>query len=73
MSETVRTRTERRTAWVTIDRPPLNVLDITTMHALDAAIARVLPESDFLVLEGAGPKGFSAGAEIADHVPERVG
>jgi cyclohexa-1,5-dienecarbonyl-CoA hydratase len=73
VSETVHTRIEGRAAWLTLDRPPLNILDIAMMRELDAAIERALPRCDFLVLQGAGPKSFSAGAEIADHVPERVG
>src|SRR5467141_5448478 len=66
-------RIERRTAWITLDCPPLNILDIRMMEALDAALQRALPESDFVVFQGAGPKAFSAGAEIADHTSERVG
>ncbi len=73
MEEMIHIRSEGRTAWITLDRPPLNVLNIAMMGKLDAAIQRALPECDFLVLQGAGPKGFSAGAEVADHVPERVG
>jgi cyclohexa-1,5-dienecarbonyl-CoA hydratase len=71
--ETISIRIERRTAWITLDRPPLNILDIRMMEALDAALQRALPESDFMVFQGAGPKAFSSGAEIADHTPERVG
>ncbi|MGB4783924.1 MAG: enoyl-CoA hydratase/isomerase family protein [Candidatus Acidiferrum sp.] len=71
--ETISIRIERRTAWVTLNRTPLNILDIRMMEALDAALQRALPESDFLIFQGAGPKAFSAGAEIADHTPERVG
>jgi cyclohexa-1,5-dienecarbonyl-CoA hydratase len=71
--ETISVRIERRTAWITLDRPPLNILDIRMMEALDAALQRALPESDFVVFQGAGPKAFSAGAEIADHTPERAG
>jgi len=71
--ETISMRIERRTAWITLDRPPLNILDIRMMELLAAALDRVLPESDFVVFQGAGPRAFSAGAEIADHAPERVG
>jgi cyclohexa-1,5-dienecarbonyl-CoA hydratase len=70
--ETIHVRTEGRTVWITLDRPPLNILDIAMMRALDGAIERALPNCDFLVFQGAGQKGFSAGAEVADHVPERV-
>jgi cyclohexa-1,5-dienecarbonyl-CoA hydratase len=65
-------RTDGRIGWITLNRPPLNVLDIAMMRRLDAALERMLPQCDLLVLEGAGPKGFSAGAEVADHLPERV-
>ncbi len=71
--ETISIRIERRTAWITLDRPPLNILDIRMMEALDAALQRALPESNFVIFQGAGPRAFSAGAEISDHTPERVG
>lgn len=72
-SEAIHVRTEGRTVWVTLDRPPLNVLDIVMMRGLHRAIEQALPNCDFLVFQGAGQKGFSAGAEVADHIPERVG
>jgi cyclohexa-1,5-dienecarbonyl-CoA hydratase len=69
---TIHTRIEKRTAWITLDRAPLNVLNVEMMRDLSAALDRTLPQSDFLVFQGNGPKGFSAGAEIGDHAPERV-
>ncbi len=72
MSETIHVRTEGSTAWVTLDRPPLNILDIPMMHALGKALGELPASCDFVVFEGAGPKGFSAGAEVGDHTPERV-
>lgn len=72
-SETIQLRIERRTAWITLDRPPLNVLDIVMMESLGAALERALPESDFVIFQGAGAKAFCAGADVADHTPERVG
>ena len=75
--DTVHFRTEGRTTWVTLDRPPLNILDITTMKSLSRGLGRLLDPPggvcDFLIFTGAGEKGFSAGAEVADHAPERVG
>ncbi len=71
--ETIHLHAERATAWVTLDRPPLNVLDIPMMKSLSRALARATPACDFLVLQGAGAKAFSAGAEVRDHTPERVG
>lgn len=70
--ETIQLRIERRTAWITLDRPPLNVLDIPMMESLDAALKRALPKSDFVIFQGAGAKAFCAGADVADHTPERV-
>jgi len=72
VQETIQLRLEHRAAWITFDRPPLNILDISMMQALDAALERALPKCDFVIFQGAGPKAFSAGAEIADHIPERV-
>jgi len=71
-NSTVQTRIEGRAAWITLDRPPLNVLDISMMHELNAALHSVLPQCDFVVFQGNGPKAFSAGAEVGDHTPERV-
>lgn len=72
MTETIKVRVENRAAWITLDRPPLNILDIAMMRSLDAALRRAIPRCDFLIFEGAGPKGFSAGADVADHAPGRV-
>src|SRR6185503_20452493 len=36
-SETIRYETDGRVARLTLDRPPLNVLDLATIRALDAA------------------------------------
>src|SRR6266436_5836068 len=71
--ESIQLRLEERMAWITLDRPPLNILNISMMQALDAALERALPKCDFVIFQGAGSKAFSAGAEIADHTPERVG
>jgi cyclohexa-1,5-dienecarbonyl-CoA hydratase len=71
-AETIQVRSEHRTAWITLDRAPLNILDIAMMESLDAALDRVLPKSDFVILQGAGVKAFCAGADVADHTPKRV-
>ena len=73
MSESVQVKLEKRTAWVTLNRPPLNILNIEMMRELDAALKSVLKKCDFLLLKGEGAKGFSAGADVADHTPKRVG
>jgi len=70
--ETIQLRLEHRTAWITLDRPLLNILNIAMMKSLDAALGRALPKSDFVILQGAGVKAFCAGADVADHTPKRV-
>jgi len=70
--ETIHLRIDHRTAWITLDRPPLNILDIHMMKSLDEALKRALPKSDFVVFQGAGVKAFCAGADVADHAPKRV-
>lgn len=57
-----------------IDRPPLNVLDITLLRELDEVLIAVAGDTgtDVLVLRGAGERAFSAGVDIKDHTPEKV-
>jgi cyclohexa-1,5-dienecarbonyl-CoA hydratase len=71
-SATVHVRREGRVAWITLDRPPLNVLDIPLLHELGKAVHKLTVECDVVVFQGAGSKGFSAGVEIRDHAPERI-
>lgn len=71
----VETRVEGCAAWITLKRPPLNVLDIAAMRHLDRELSAILQGSkpcEFVVFQGAGSKAFSAGAEVADHTPDRV-
>lgn len=59
---------------ITLHRPPLNVLHIPMLQELDQAlkVAAAEPGHHVLVLEAEG-KLFSAGVDVADHVPEKVG
>ncbi|MEP7027164.1 MAG: enoyl-CoA hydratase-related protein [Candidatus Eisenbacteria bacterium] len=72
---TVRLDVRAHVAWLTIDRPPLNILDIPTNRALAAQIRALAARDDVRVvaLAGAGPRAFCAGVEIADHARGRVG
>lgn len=61
-------------ARVTVNRPPLNVLDIATMRELTAALCDAGAEkTNRVVIVAAQGKFFSAGVDIADHTAERVG
>src|ERR1700704_377805 len=68
----IQSRLQGQTGWITLNRPPLNVLNIAMMDELNSVLAELLHHCNFIVFEGAGQKGFSVGAEIADHAPERV-
>jgi cyclohexa-1,5-dienecarbonyl-CoA hydratase len=61
-------------ARVTLNRPPLNILDIPMIGELHEALTRVQSASDakILVIAHRG-KAFSAGVSIQDHAPDKVG
>ena len=61
-----------RAATITIDRPPLNILDIPTIQRLGEAISE-LEDAQLVVIRGAGDRAFSAGVAVQDHTPELVG
>jgi cyclohexa-1,5-dienecarbonyl-CoA hydratase len=74
--ETVHVQTSERAAWLTIDRPPLNILDIPTIQQLGAAIAtldQLGHDLQVVVVRGAGERAFSAGVAVQDHTPDLVG
>lgn len=64
-----------RAATLTINRPPLNILDIPTIARLGEAIQELDRDGDLqlVVLRGAGDRAFSAGVAVQDHTPELVG
>lgn len=68
----IHVRTEGFTARITLDRPPLNVIDIEMMREISTGLTQVLPSAKILVFEGAGERGFSSGTEIRDYTPDRV-
>ncbi len=60
-------------ARVTLDRPPLNILDIATIEELQRALTRVQSEPAIKLLAiGHQGKAFSAGVAIEDHTPDKV-
>lgn len=62
-------------AFLTINRPPLNILNIATMEEMNQAISSLIGNKDvkILVLTGSGEKAFSAGVDVADHTEEKAG
>jgi enoyl-CoA hydratase len=71
MYESILTNIDNHTLVITINRPDkLNALNATVMDELDKAItdACTNPEVRSIIITGAGPKAFVAGADIAAFV-----
>ena len=67
---TVRHATQDGIARVTLDRPPLNILTRQVLTELRATFAALAADATLrvAVLSGAG-QHFSAGADVAEHLP----
>jgi len=63
-----------RTAWMTLERPPLNVLNLPMLWEFQAALDSLSGDAaiDFLVIRGGGERAFSAGVDVKDHTREKV-
>jgi cyclohexa-1,5-dienecarbonyl-CoA hydratase len=74
MSEGVRLAREGRVATLTLDRPPLNVLDLQTLKALRAAAEQLASAEglQLVVVRGAGGRAFSAGVTVQDHTRDKI-
>lgn len=61
-------------ARITINRPPLNVLNVETLKEMGKALKDVGKDTGIhvLVMSGSGEKAFSAGVEIKDHLPDKI-
>ena len=60
--------------YLTLNRPPVNVINIAMLQELETVLAHMgqMSEVRVLVLQAAG-KLFSAGVDIGDHTDEKVG
>lgn len=61
-------------AFITINRPPLNILNIATMEEINEALSSLLGniEVKILILTGTGDKAFCAGVDVSDHTEDKV-
>lgn len=57
---------------ITLNDPPLNILDIAMLEELLDALRRVSNDRHALIIDAAGEKAFSAGASVQDHLGDRV-
>lgn len=70
----VTTEKNERRIFITWERPPLNVLNVSLLSQLDHALRTCADDSgaDLVILKGAGERAFSAGVDIRDHTKEKV-
>jgi cyclohexa-1,5-dienecarbonyl-CoA hydratase len=61
-------------AKITINRPPLNILDIDTLEEMNQALAELREDDEVKVvaITGAGEKAFSAGVAVGDHLGDKL-
>ena len=61
-------------AFLTINRPPMNILDIATMKEMNDAITSLDNNKNIkaLIITGSGEKAFSAGVDVTEHTEEKV-
>jgi len=61
-------------AFLTINRPPLNILNIPAMEEINDALSYLAgnKEVKVLVISGSGEKAFSAGVDVVDHTEDKV-
>lgn len=57
---------------ITLDDPPLHILDIALLEELRDAISNVGGDRHLLIIDSTGDKAFSAGASVQDHLGDRV-
>jgi cyclohexa-1,5-dienecarbonyl-CoA hydratase len=63
-----------RVAWLEVNRPPMNILDMATTRELRGAVETLAADATTALVEirGAGDRAFSAGADIREHFPEQA-
>jgi len=59
---------------LTIDRPPVNVMDQETLGEICDALEELAKDEEtrVLLIRGAGERAFCAGVEVADHVGDKM-
>jgi len=59
---------------ITINKPPLNILDIETIEEMSQVLAELRTDDEVkvVVITAAGSKAFSAGVAVGDHLGEKL-
>ncbi len=70
----INVETKDSASTLTLNRAPLNVLNITALSQLESALTELSRDENIrvLILRAEG-KMFSAGVDVADHTPDKVG
>ena len=63
-----------RAILITIDRPPLNVLDLALLHEFGEVLSSSAQELEVgvVIMKGSGERAFSAGVDLKDHTRDKV-
>src|SRR5207237_2170109 len=62
-----------RVASIVLNRPPLNIINLEMLLELNAAWSEVEDlKAQVAVISGAGDRAFSAGVDVADHMPGKI-
>jgi cyclohexa-1,5-dienecarbonyl-CoA hydratase len=66
--------TKEHIAFLTLNRPPLNILNISAMEEINYALGSLVgnKEVKVLIISGSGEKAFSAGVDVVDHTEDKV-
>jgi cyclohexa-1,5-dienecarbonyl-CoA hydratase len=61
-------------AKITINRPPLNILNAETIGEITSALKNSRSDKNVsvIIIAGAGDRAFSAGVDIKDHLPHKI-
>lgn len=67
-------KVEDKVARITINKPPLNVLDVETIREIITALEKADNEkkAHIIVIAAAGDRAFSAGVDVSAHLPEKI-
>jgi len=69
----VRVATDEHAYRITLDDPPLHILDIAMLGELRDALGGVGSDRQLLIIDSSGTKAFSAGVSVQDHVGDKIG
>src|SRR5207253_7263228 len=62
-----------RVASIVLNRPPLNIINVEMLDELNAAWSEVEDlKAQVAVISSAGDRAFSAGVDVADHMPGKI-